>query len=100
MSRSNYDPTRGSALTSKGSTRAWSKMRENWKLRLINAATAGRPLTCPRCSKPILPSDAWDLGHVVDRASGGTDADGVRPEHAACNRRAGQALSGIKPCRW
>lgn len=49
---------------------------------------------CPRCGKPMFRALArWlDLGHVIDRARGGTLADGARLEHRACNRRAGQRL--------
>jgi hypothetical protein len=49
---------------------------------------------CPRCGRPMYRAQArWlDLGHVIDRARGGTLADGARLEHRACNRRAGQRL--------
>jgi len=40
---------------------------------------------CPRCGFAILPEAAWDLGHSdVDRS------EWTGPEHARCNRRAGQ----------
>jgi len=89
-----------SALTPAGSTRAWRQLRAAWNLRLINAAAAGHPIACPRCAKPIHPNQAWDLGHTIDRAAGGTDRDGLQPEHAACNRRAGQATSQVRKLRW
>jgi hypothetical protein len=38
---------------------------------------------CQKCGKPIVPGDAWDLGHSDDRRSW------TGPEHAACNRRHG-----------
>jgi hypothetical protein len=42
---------------------------------------------CTRCKQPIAPDDAWDLGHNDDRTAW------TGPEHATCNRRAGQAAS-------
>ena len=47
---------------------------------------------CARCPFPILPGQRWDIGHTIDRAIGGTDADGLSPEHARCNRAAGGRL--------
>jgi hypothetical protein len=39
-------------------------------------------------------SQDLDLGHVVDRAIGGTLSDGARLEHSRCNRQAGGRLLG------
>ena len=39
---------------------------------------------CPKCGLRIAPDAAWDLGHSDDRSRW------TGPEHASCNRRAGQ----------
>lgn len=55
---------------------AHQKLRAQVK-RDVNAGTA----YCWRCTRPILPGTAWDLGH--------DDEDRTRyrgPEHARCNR--------------
>jgi hypothetical protein len=63
--------------------RAWAKLRTAY----------GRTLPCPcwRCGRMISPGEPWHLGHVVDRALGGTD-ERLAPEHAGCSRRSGSAL--------
>lgn len=48
---------------------------------------------CARCGRPVRPDEAWDVGHVVDQALGGTHhPSNLQVEHARCNRRAGQQL--------
>jgi hypothetical protein len=69
-----------SALTPRGSTRAWRSRRQRWSDRL--------PVSCSRCGQPVQPWDAWDLDHTTPRALGGGD-DTARPAHATCNRSAG-----------
>lgn len=64
-------------------------LRRTWQARI----DAGG-VDCGRCGLPILRGMQWDLGHVVDRALGGTEADGLWPEHArSCNRSAGGRLA-------
>ncbi len=72
-----------SALNGDGSTRRWRKLRAWYAMTL--------PRACWRCGQMIRPGDAWDLGHVVDRARGGSD-DRLAPEHQACSRSAGGEL--------
>lgn len=56
----------------------------------IRADATGK--TCPRCGHTILPGQAVDAGHSIDRVSApGTMPD--RPEHASCNRAAGGRAS-------
>ncbi|HEY7010134.1 MAG TPA: hypothetical protein VH395_14395, partial [Jatrophihabitantaceae bacterium] len=64
-----------SALTTRGSTRAWRALRALWTP-LVTADL----VTCWRCGHPIRPGQPWDLGHRTDRAAGGSDGD-ARPEH-------------------
>jgi hypothetical protein len=61
--------------------------------RLLARLRDGDP--CPRCGRPMYRALAHllDVGHVVDRAAGGTLADGARLEHRRCNRQAGQRLT-------
>ncbi|OYO01226.1 hypothetical protein [Enemella evansiae] len=90
-----------SALTNTGSTRAWRTLRAEWRQRLVNAEQHGNPLLCPKCRRPVLVSQAWDLGHELARSLGGDDST-VRPEHSACNRAEGAQLVRDRPKvrRW
>jgi hypothetical protein len=72
-----------SALTDKGGTRRWSKLRALWAARL--------PLPCPRCGALVTADQNWHLDHTDARAEGGADAD-ARPAHARCNLAAGAKL--------
>lgn len=65
-------------------------LRARWQQRV----DAG-DVTCPRCGLPVVHGQRWDLGHAVDRALGGRDSDGLHPEHASCNRRAGGQLAAV-----
>lgn len=64
--------------------------------RRMRAAVAGHVRAglafCAKCGRPIHPRESWDLGHTDDRRSW------TGPEHAACNRRAGGRVGGLK--RW
>ena len=73
-------------MTDERKSRRWKK------LRVSVAATL--PQLCARCGLPVLPTDDWDLGHVVAQTLGGSSASGVRPEHRSCNRDAGRKLIG------
>jgi hypothetical protein len=98
-----------SALTSTGSTREWRRIRAQYEAALNLLGE----LPCGRGTGTIRPGDNWDLGHRIDRALGGTDTDGLWPEHATrtpgcCegNRNAGARLgnqlrrsSGTTPTR-
>lgn len=48
---------------------------------------------CGKCGLPIKPGTPWKLGHLRDRALGGTVADGLHPEHARCSDRSGGQLA-------
>lgn len=64
------------------------RRRKAWQSHL---ETIG-PVECRRCHQPVRASDKWDLGHGVALANGGDGSDS-RPEHATCNRRAGQQMT-------
>jgi hypothetical protein len=68
--------TRPSAAR-RGYGRAHQAERRRWE-----TAVAEGLVDCARCGRPILPGEAWDLGHADDRASW------TGPEHARCNRAA------------
>jgi hypothetical protein len=63
-------------------------LRRQWQARI----DAG-DVDCARCGYPLVQGQVWDIGHTVDRALGGTAADGLAPEHARCNRAAGGRLA-------
>lgn len=69
--------------------RRWAQIRAGLRERMITE----NGLPCWRCGELIRPGEPWDVGHVRDRALGGSDADGLAAEHRFCNRSAGGKLS-------
>lgn len=65
---------RGSS-TARGYDTDHQRLRRAWTP-TVRAGT----VTCPKCGKPIAPSELWDLGHTDDRTAY------TGPEHATCNR--------------
>jgi len=66
--------------------RAWAALRVAYGRML--------PCACWRCGCLIELGEPWHLGHVIDRALGGSDAR-LAPEHADCSRRAGARLGVV-----
>lgn len=83
------DHARGTT-TQRGYGSSHRRLRARWQ-RVLHLAGQ---YPCARCGKPIYETDAWDLGHTDDR-QGYTG-----PEHAACNRAAGQTASMRMRERW
>lgn len=55
------------------------------------------PLPCPRCRKPVLPEQAWDVDHIIAISEGGTKtADNLTPAHRRCNNSHGGKLGAAK----
>lgn len=63
-------------------------LRAQWQPRV----TAGG-VDCGKCGLPIDPRARWKLGHLKDRALGGTVAHGLHPEHARCSDASGGRLA-------
>jgi hypothetical protein len=80
---------RGSA-TRRGYGKAHQMERARWQHLLAQGA---QPV-CKRCGQIVKPDQAWDLGHSDDRTRW------TGPEHAHCNRSAGQANSMRMRERW
>lgn len=84
-----YERERGSA-TARGYGVEHRRERARWE-RAIRERGA---IPCTRCGRPITSDDAWDLGHSDDRTTW------TGPEHAHCNRKAGQRNSARMRERW
>ena len=57
------------------------------------------PTVCWRCGRIVTEHMAWDVGHIieVDRdPDAAYDSDGLRVEHARCNRQAGARYGNRK----
>lgn len=69
--------------------------RRYWTFRIHEAAKAGEPLACYRCAQPVMPTDEWDVDHVVGRNDGGRvrDTNNQWPSHSRCNRADGAAIT-------
>jgi hypothetical protein len=61
-------------------------LRANWQ-RVLDS---GRPVACWRCKRPIVPGEAWHLGHSDDGSRH------MGPEHAGCNLRAQNELRAAR----
>lgn len=83
------DNERGSSAQ-RGYGSAHQQERAQWWQRLAD----GEQVTCPRCGRPILPGQCWDLGHNDKRDAW------TGPEHAHCNRAAGAANSQRMREHW
>jgi len=69
-------------MSSTWSGRKVTNARAYWAARL--------PLPCRRCGRPVLKTQNWHVGHIHDRALGGSDRiSNTYPEHARCNTSAG-----------
>jgi hypothetical protein len=69
--------TKADKTTARGYGWQHQKERARWAKRVEKG-----DVICARCRRPILPGQAWDLGHVD-----GTERTVYSgPEHAGCNR--------------
>lgn len=75
-----------------------TKARTYWMARIVSAHEAGTPLTCHRCPNPVLPTDTWDVDHVVAREEGGSVLSLTNQwvSHAKCNRADGARRTNAK----
>ncbi len=61
------------------------------KIRDILKMTLPRP--CVDCGRPVLPTDKWQVGHIIPASQGGqTTLANCGPSHELCNKRAGGRL--------
>lgn len=84
-----YERQRGSAAA-RGYNAAHRRERRRWE----QAMATGITPICAKCNQPVLPSQAWDLGHTDDRKAW------TGPEHRSCNRRDGQHKANAYQERW
>ena len=55
------------------------------------------PQPCGKCGNVVTAEMTWTVGHIVDRALGGSDhISNTWPEHALCNFRAGGKLGAAR----
>jgi 5-methylcytosine-specific restriction endonuclease McrA len=56
------------------------------------------PLPCLNCPHPVMPTDTWQVGHVIDASRGGRAVIGnAGPSHAwcpTCKKRCNQVAGG------
>ena len=74
-----------------------------WNGRRVTAARRAMaewlPCPCAVCGRVVTADMAWDIGHTVARDVApdlAWDSSLWRIEHAACNRRGGQAMTVAK----
>lgn len=84
-----YERGRGTS-GQRGYGAAHRRERARWQA----AMDSGVVPVCAKCNQPVLPSQAWDLGHTDDRKAW------TGPEHRSCNRRDGQHKAISHQERW
>lgn len=58
---------------------------------------AGGEPPCVNCWRGVQASQLWDVGHIIDGATGGSDdLSNLGPAHRRCNRRAGGVLGAAR----
>ena len=61
------------------------------------ALKAGRAVWCIGCGREIMPTQTFDVGHIIDAGKGGThDLSNLGPQHRRENRRAGGRAGAAK----
>lgn len=75
-----------------------TRARTIWLGRMKAAEAKNEPYICPKCKKPVLSTQRWDVGHKQDIDDGGVvlDLSNTTPEHSSCNRADGARITNAK----
>lgn len=75
-----------------------TRARAIWLQRMKEAEAKDKPYVCPKCHKPVLSTQSWDVGHMQDIDDGGVvlDLSNTTPEHSSCNRADGARITNAK----
>lgn len=76
-------------MSAKHQGREWNQLRARVKPRLL----AMLPAPCPRCGGIMERGMKLDLGHIMRGPAVDYQANNLRLEHRACNRRDGQRIT-------
>lgn len=71
------------------------RARRIWLARMKVAESIDHPYICPKCEKPVLHTQQWDVGHKENIYEGGNalDLTNTTPEHSSCNRADGARIT-------